>query len=49
LKAFWQVQYDKYLTMAAYAGKLVDLNQTLQAALNDGLKDVVVPVAAPNV
>lgn len=49
LKDFWQVQYDKYMAMVAYAVKLAELNQTSQAALNDGLKDVVVPAAAPNV
>lgn len=44
LADFWKLQYDKYIAMAEYAGKLVTRLQTLQKQLDDALAGIAVPV-----
>lgn len=43
LVAFWTIQHDKYLAMAAYSALLLNLRDKLQGELDEALKTVVVP------
>ena len=47
LANFWKIQYDKYMALATYAGALVALDQKLQGELDEAMKTIEVPVAAP--
>lgn len=47
LTDFWTIQHNKYLALAEYAGKLVALDQKLQGELDEALKTIEVPAAAP--
>lgn len=40
---FWQLQYDKYLAMAGYAGDLVTLYQKLSSDLTTALLTILLP------
>lgn len=40
---FWQIQYDKYIAMAGYAGDLNGLLTTLQSTLDEALKAIPLP------
>ena len=45
LTAFWTIQHDKYLAMAAYSTLLLQLRDKLQGELDEALKTVVVPAS----
>lgn len=40
---FWQIQYDKYIAMAGYAGDMNGLLSNLQSALDAALPGIALP------